>query len=95
MVRQLMTESTVLSLVGGALGIAVAWFGLRALLLALPYKLPCSGNIGLHLPVLVFSRPHFDLRRNPVLRPVPSAPIRKGPSAGHLAEGFARSNKRK
>jgi len=55
MVRQLLTESTVLSLVGGALGIAVAWFGLRALLLALPYNLPRSGNIGLHLPVLVFS----------------------------------------
>jgi predicted permease len=55
MVRQLLTESTVLSLVGGALGIAVAWFGLRALLLALPFNLPRSGNIGLHLPVLVFS----------------------------------------
>lgn len=55
MVRQLLTESIVLSLVGGALGIAVAWFGLRALLLALPYNLPRSGNIGLHLPVLVFS----------------------------------------
>ncbi len=55
MVRQLLTESTVLSLAGGALGIAVAWFGLRALLLALPYNLPRSGNIGLHLPVLVFS----------------------------------------
>ena len=55
MVRQLLTESIMLSLVGGALGIAVAWFGLRALLLALPYNLPRSGNIGLHLPVLVFS----------------------------------------
>jgi predicted permease len=54
-VRQLLTESIVLSLVGGALGIAVAWFGLRALLLALPYNLPRSENIGLHLPVLVFS----------------------------------------
>ncbi len=55
MVRQLLTESTVLSLVGGALGIAVAFFGLRVLLLALPYNLPRSGNIGLHLPVVVFS----------------------------------------
>jgi predicted permease len=55
MVRQLLTESIVLSLAGGVLGIAVAWFGLRALLLALPYNLPRSGNIGLHLPVLVFS----------------------------------------
>ena len=55
MVRQLLTESTVLSLAGGALGIAIAWFGLRALLMALPYNLPRAGNIGLHLPVLGFS----------------------------------------
>lgn len=55
MVRQLLTESTVLSLAGGALGIAVAWFGLRGLLLLIPYNLPRAGNIGLHLPVLVFS----------------------------------------
>jgi predicted permease len=55
MVRQLLTESTVLSLAGGALGIAVAWFGLRALLMVLPYNLPRSGNIGLHLPVLAFT----------------------------------------
>ena len=55
MVQQLLTESVVLSLAGGALGIAVAWFGLRALLAVLPYNLPRSENIGLHLPVLVFS----------------------------------------
>ncbi|MGC1296285.1 MAG: ABC transporter permease [Alloacidobacterium sp.] len=54
-VRQLLTESIVLSLAGGALGIAVAWYGLRALLAALPYTLPRSGNIGLHLPVLLFT----------------------------------------
>jgi predicted permease len=55
MVRQLLTESTVLSLSGGFLGIAVAWFGLRALLVSLPFDLPRAGNIGLHLPVLGFS----------------------------------------
>ena len=55
MVRQLLTESILLSLAGGALGIAVAWFGLRALPVALPYNLPRSGNIGLHLSVLVFT----------------------------------------
>ena len=55
MVRQLLTESIMLSLVGGALGIAVTWFGLRALLLTLPHNLPRSGNIGIHLPVLAFS----------------------------------------
>jgi predicted permease len=55
MVRQLLTESIVLSLTGGALGVAVAAFGLRALLAALPYSLPRSENIGLHLPVLMFT----------------------------------------
>jgi predicted permease len=54
-VRQLLTESIVLSLAGGAIGVAIAWFGLRALLAALPYNLPRSENIGLHAPVLVFS----------------------------------------
>jgi predicted permease len=55
MVRQLLTESVVLSLAGGVLGVAVAWFGLRALLAVLPYNLPRSENIGLHVPVLVFA----------------------------------------
>lgn len=55
MVRQLLTESMVLSLAGGACGIALAWIGLRALLWALHYNLPRAANIGLHWPVLVFS----------------------------------------
>jgi predicted permease len=53
--RQLLTESIALSLAGGALGIAIAWLGLHALLRVLPYNLPRSANIGLHLPVLAFS----------------------------------------
>jgi predicted permease len=55
MVRQLLTESVVLSLAGGALGAVLAGFGLRVLLAALPHTLPRSGNIGLHLPVLLFT----------------------------------------
>lgn len=55
MVRQLLTESVVLSIAGGALGVAVAEFGLRALLAALPQSLPRSENIGMHLPVLMFT----------------------------------------
>ncbi len=55
MVRQLLTESIVLSLAGGALGVALAAAGLRVLLAALPHTLPRSENIGLHLPVLVFT----------------------------------------
>ncbi len=52
---QLLTESIVLSSAGGALGIGIAAFGLRGLLAALPYSLPRSENIGLHVPVLLFT----------------------------------------
>jgi predicted permease len=55
MVRQLLTECIVLSLTGGALGVVLAGFGLRALLAALPHSLPRAGNIGLHIPVLLFT----------------------------------------
>ena len=55
MVRQLLTECIVLSLAGGALGVVLAALGLRVLLVALPHSLPRAGNIGLHLPVLLFT----------------------------------------
>ncbi len=55
MVRQLLTESVVLSLAGGAFGVLLAALGMRVLLAALPHTLPRSGNIGLHLPVLAFT----------------------------------------
>lgn len=55
LVRQLLTESIVLAVTGGALGIGFAGLGLRMLLMALPHTLPRAGNIGLHLPVLVFT----------------------------------------
>ena len=53
--RQLLTESILLSLAGGALGVVLAGFGLRFLLAALPHSLPRSGNIALNLPVLLFT----------------------------------------
>ena len=54
-VRQLLTESVVLSLAGGASGIVLAALGLRMLLAALPQSLPRSENVGLHLDVLLFT----------------------------------------
>jgi predicted permease len=54
-VGQLLTESIVLSLLGGSLGIAVAGFALRLLLTTLPYNLPRSADIGLHWPVFLFT----------------------------------------
>ena len=54
-VRQLITESVLLSLAGGALGLAVAKWGLRAALAAAPGSLPRAGNIGVNAPVLLFA----------------------------------------
>jgi predicted permease len=54
-VRQLVTESVLLSLAGGALGLALAKWGVRPVLAALPANLPRSENIGVNLSVLLFA----------------------------------------
>jgi predicted permease len=54
-VRQLVTESVLLSTAGGALGLIVAKWGLRAVLVAVPGSLPRIENIGLNFPVLLFA----------------------------------------
>jgi predicted permease len=55
MVRQLLTESLVLSLAGGALGLLVAELGLHLFLDAVPDTLPRAENIELSAPVLLFT----------------------------------------
>jgi predicted permease len=54
-VRQLITESVLLSVAGGALGVMVAKWGLSAMLLAAPGSLPRADNIGLNVSVLLFA----------------------------------------
>jgi predicted permease len=54
-IRQLLTESLILSLVGGVLGLLVAKFGTTAALAAMPRTLPRSDDIGLDLRVLLFT----------------------------------------
>lgn len=54
-VRQLLTESVLLSLGGGGLGLLVAMWGVNPLLAAVPGNLPRSENIGVNLPVLMFT----------------------------------------
>lgn len=54
LVRQLLTESTVLAVTGGILGVAVAYWGTRTLVAISPSSLPRIGEIGLDWRVLVF-----------------------------------------
>src|ERR1700733_14131926 len=54
-VRQLLTESVLLSLAGGTLGLLLPKWGVRPVLAALPASLPRSENIGVNLPVLLFA----------------------------------------
>lgn len=54
-IRQVLTESTVLALAGGALGLALAAFGARAAVALVPDALPRASDIHLSLPVLAFA----------------------------------------
>jgi predicted permease len=55
MVRQVLTESVLLGLTGGFLGLVSAVFGIRLLLTKFPDVLPRSENIHLNIPVLSFT----------------------------------------
>jgi predicted permease len=55
LIRQLLTESVVLALVGAGLGLVVSKWGLDALLALWPRALPRSHEVGLHPGVLAFT----------------------------------------
>jgi predicted permease len=54
-VRQLVTESMLLSLAGGLLGLLVAKWGVNLVLAAVPQSLPRAGNIAVNPSVLAFA----------------------------------------
>jgi len=55
LIRQLLTESCLLSLAGGALGLLLAWLGIHLIVALRPGNLPRVDEISLDTPVLLFS----------------------------------------
>ena len=55
LVRQFLTEALLLSLLGGTLGVFVAYWGLNALLAIAPASLPRLEDVSINLSVLIFS----------------------------------------
>ena len=54
-IRQLLTESLLLALLGSALGLAFAWFGMKALILISPRDLVSLQGVGLNITVLLWT----------------------------------------
>ena len=55
LLRQFLTEGVVLALIGGALGVALGYAGLRAMLAASPDSVPRSADVTLDPAVLLFT----------------------------------------
>lgn len=55
LIRQFLTESFVLSVVSGGLGVLAAYFGVSGLLALAPESLPRLDTIAINIPVLVFA----------------------------------------
>ncbi len=54
-VRQLLTESLLLAVIGGALGLVIALWGTQALIALVPKGIPRAASIQLDTPVLLFT----------------------------------------
>jgi predicted permease len=55
LIRQLLTESALLAIAGGVVGVGLAWLGLRTLVAVAPPELPRLGDITLDLRVIGFT----------------------------------------
>lgn len=84
-VRQLLTESTVLALLGGVLGVAMAALGVRALLAIDPSAVPRSEMVSVDPSVLLFAL-GASLLTSLIFGMAPAVRILRGSAAGSLKE---------
>jgi len=84
--RQLLTESLLLSLGGGLLGIALAWWGTKALIALSPPSLIGLGGVKVNLPVLGFTL-GLSLATGIVFGLVPTIEASRVDLLGSLKEG--------
>ncbi len=84
-VRQLLTESVLLALIGGGLGLLVAKFGTAAAIAAVPQTVPRAEEIGLDLRVLLFTL-FVSLAAGIVFGLAPALKTRRAKIGGDLKE---------
>jgi len=87
LVRQLLTESLLLSGLGGIIGILLAWAGLGVLTTLLAQRLPRDAAVHIDLTVLLFSAVLDACHRN-CLWPGALHPDRQGQFAGRTQTGW-------
>lgn len=83
LVRLFFTESTLLAMVGGLVGLALAAWGVEALVAASPQELPRAGEIAIDFPVLLFAV-GLTLATGPLVGLLPALQLSRGGLAAAL-----------
>jgi putative ABC transport system permease protein len=86
LVRQALTESTLLAVTGGALGVVLAWWGVRVLLRLAPPSIPRLDEVRVDAPVLIFAL-LITVVTGLLFGLVPAARASRGDAAESLKEG--------
>ncbi len=97
-VRQLLTESSLLAVMGSVVGVALAWFGVRALVALAPAGLPRLDQLGVDYRIVLFTA-LITVVTGILFGAVPAVrdtrggathTLRAGRTSGHIASGRAR-----
>ena len=92
LVKQMLTEGVVLSLIGGTAGLLVGYLGAQALVALTTQQLPGNAaTIGLHLPVLAFTLT-LAVLTGVVFGVVPAIAVIRGNTASMLKEDATRGS---